>query len=118
MWRRRIQIDQRRQSSRNALSRHGIRLPCYLLQLLYCQFSHFTSFTLTAAVLDSGAVTPGVARKDAKSAKGDLARGGCPRITRMSRMGKGDDLWEMARGGFSRRRRDTEMKAWKCKIEM
>jgi hypothetical protein len=30
-------------------------------------------------------------------------------------MGKGDDLWEMALGGFSRRRRDTEMKAWKIK---
>ena len=118
MWRRRIQIDQRRQSSRNALSRHAIRLPRYLLQLLYCQFSHSTSLTLTEAVLDSGAVTPGVSRKDAKFAKGDLARGGCPRITQMSRMGKSDDLWEMARGGFSRRRRDTEMKAWKCAIEM
>jgi hypothetical protein len=33
-------------------------------------------------------------------------------------MGTGDDLWEMARGGFSRRRRATEMKAWKCAIEM
>ena len=75
MWRRRIQIDQRRQSSRNALSRHGIRLPCCLLQLLYCQSSHFTSFTPSAAVIDSGTRARGFLAKTRSSPRGDLARG-------------------------------------------